>query len=70
MPNKLPPAVLQARIQGNLLAFVPDLRFLTVQNIPACFVFDKDTGPMAAPLNTLETMQLVRLYEASYIQFH
>ena len=70
MPNNEPPADLQARMQGNLLAFVPDLRFLTVQNIPACFVFDKDTGPMAAPLNTLETMQLVRLYEASYIQFH
>jgi spermidine synthase len=70
VPNKTPPAELQARIQSNLLAFVPDLRFLTVQNIPSCFVFDKDTAPLEVPANTLETMQLVRLYEASYIQFH
>lgn len=65
-----PLAEIRKRMENNLLPLTPGLRFLTVQNLPSCFVFDRDTGPVEVPPNTLEKMELVQLYEASFIQFH
>jgi spermidine synthase len=68
--NKEPAANIQERMQSNLTPLVRNLRYLTVQNLPTCFVFDRDTGPIETPANTLETMELVQLYESSFNQFH
>jgi spermidine synthase len=46
-------------------------RFLTQKNIVSSFDFDKDTEDVpTTPVNTLEDMALVRLYDASFRKFH
>lgn len=52
------------------LSKINDLRFLTAANLPGCFVFDRDTEKIQQPVNTLEKMELVDLYSASYWEFH
>ena len=47
-----------------------ETRFLTKKNINACFGFDKDTDEIPTPVNTLENMSLVQLYERSYRKFN
>jgi spermidine synthase len=68
-PAPIPREVLIERIRSRL-AEVPDRRYLTPENLPGCFVFDADNGPLDIAPNTLETMDLVTYYEASFVQFH
>jgi len=46
-----------------------ETRFFTPNNSSACFSFDKDTNEIPTPVNTLENMALVGLYEKSYWKF-
>jgi spermidine synthase len=52
------------------LGTVPNLRFLNRQNVRNCFVFDTDVSELPQLPNTLEKMELVDLYSASYWDFH
>jgi spermidine synthase len=46
-------------------------RFLTENNVQNCFQFDKDTEDVpSVPINTLESMSLITLYDKSFRQFH
>jgi spermidine synthase len=46
-------------------------RFLNEDNVKNCFQFDKDTEDVpSVPINTLESMSLITLYDKSFRQFH
>jgi spermidine synthase len=46
-------------------------RFLNENNVQNCFRFDKDTEDIPSiPVNTLENMSLVTLYDKSFKKFH
>ncbi len=49
---------------------LPNLRFLNRHNLRSCFAFDTDVAELPQPPNTLEKMELVDLYGASYWEFH
>lgn len=44
-------------------------RFLSPELLPTLFVFPRDIGPRATPVNRLSTQPLVRLYRRDYSQF-
>lgn len=62
-------AAVKARIQRGLPT-LPALRYLTADNLYSAFVFDADTGPVEVPVNTLEQLEILGLYEQSYLDFH
>lgn len=62
-------AAVKARIQRGLPT-LPALRYLTADNLYSAFVFDADTGPVEVPVNTLEQLEILGLYEQSYLEFH
>lgn len=66
---RMTPAYAVARIRERL-ATLPSLRFLNADNVGSVFVFDSDTGPVDAPVNTLEKLEILQLYERSYLEFH
>jgi spermidine synthase len=45
-------------------------RFLTPELLPALFVFPKDTARRETPINRLDDLVLVRLYERSYRRYN
>ena len=45
-------------------------RFLTPELVPSLFVFPKDMGPRATPINRLDNQVLVRLYDQGYKRFN
>lgn len=47
-----------------------ETRHLTQQMVPTLFIFPKDIGPRATPINRLDNLVLIRLYEEGYKQYN
>lgn len=63
-------AAVKNRLTETINSPFVETRFLNPKNINACFGFDKDTDEIPTPINVLENMSLVQLYEKSYRKFH
>lgn len=65
----IPQDTVVRRVQTGLLRLT-GLRYFNRGNVASAFVFDQDVSEVLQAPNTLEKMELVQLYTASYWQFH